>query len=43
MRKRIKKWIIKNEKDIKKHTARHAYINFDYYGKRLIVIQDKKG
>ena len=39
-RKRIR--IIKNEKDLKKHTARPAYINYDYYGKRLIVIPEKK-
>ena len=39
-RKRIR--IIKNEKDLKKHTARPAYINYDYYGKRLIVIHEKK-
>ena len=42
MRKRIKIKIIKNEKDLKKHTARPAYINYDYYGKRLIVIHEKK-
>ena len=39
-RKRIR--IIKNEKDLKKHTARPAYINYDYYDKRLIVIHEKK-
>ena len=42
MRKRIKIKIIKNEKDLKNHTARPAYINYDYYGKRLIVIPEKK-
>ena len=42
MRKRIKIKIIKNEKDLKKHTSRLAYINYDYYGKRLIVIHEKK-
>ena len=42
MRKRIKIRIIKNEKDLIKHTARPAYIKYDYYGKRLIVIHEKK-
>ena len=42
MRKRIKIKITKNEKDLKKHTSRPAYINYDYYGKRLIVIHEKK-
>ena len=42
MRKRIKIRIIKNGKGLKKHTARPAYINYDYYGKRLIVIHEKK-
>ena len=42
VRKGIKIRIIKNEKDLKNHTARPAYINYDYYGKRLIVIHEKK-
>ena len=41
-RKRIKIRIIKNEKDLKKYTARPTYINYDYYGKGLIVIHDIK-
>ena len=42
MKKRIKIRIIKNEKDLKMYVARHSYINYDYYGKRLIVIHEKK-
>ena len=42
MRKRIKIRIIKNERDLKKYTARPTYINYDYYGKGLIVIHEKK-
>ena len=42
MRKKIKIKIIKNEKDLKKHTSWPAYINYDYYDKRLIVIHEKK-
>ena len=42
MRKRIKAKIIKNEKNLKKHTARSGYINYGYYGKRLIVMHEKK-
>ena len=42
MRKRIKIRIIKNQKDLKKHTARPSYINYGYYGKRLIVIHEQK-
>ena len=42
MRKRIKIRIIENEKDLTKHIARPTYINYDYYGKRLIVIHDEK-
>ena len=41
MRKRIKIRIIKNEKDLKKYTSRPTYINYDYYGKTLIVIHEK--
>ena len=32
----------KNEKDLKKHTAKPTYINYDYSGKGLIVIHEKK-
>ena len=32
-RKRIKIRIIKNEKDLKKNTAKPTYINYDYSGK----------
>ena len=39
---RIKTKIIKNEKNLKKHTARPTYINYGYYGKRLIVMHEKK-
>ena len=42
MKKRMKIRIIKNKKDLKKHTARPTYINYDYCGKRLIVIHEKK-
>ena len=42
MRKKIKIRIIKNRKDLTKHIARPSYINYDYYGKRLMVIQEKK-
>ena len=42
MRKRIKAKIIKNEKNLKKHTARSGYINYGYYRKRLIVMHEKK-
>ena len=42
MRKRIKIRTIKNEKDLKKYTARPIYINYDYYGKGLIVTHEKK-
>ena len=42
MRKIIKIRIIENEKDLTKHIARLTYINYDYYGKRLIVIHEKK-
>ena len=42
MRKRIKTKIIKNEKNLKKHTERPTYINYGYYGKRLIVMHEKK-
>ena len=42
MRKKIKIRIIKTRKDLTKHIARPSYINYDYYGKRLMVIQEKK-
>ena len=42
IRKRIKIRKIKYEKDLIKHIARPAYINYDYYSKRLIVIHEKK-
>ena len=42
MRKRFKIRITKNEKDLIKHTARPAYVKYDYYGKRLIAIHEKK-
>ena len=42
IRKRIKIRKIKYEKDLIKHIARPAYINYDYYSKRLIVIYEKK-
>ena len=42
IRKRIKIRKIKYEKDLINHIARPAYINNDYYSKRLIVIHEKK-
>ena len=41
-RKRIKIRIIKNEKDLKKNTAKPTYINYNYSGKGLIVIHEKE-
>ena len=42
MKKRIKIRIIKNEKNIVKHVSRPTYINYVYFGKRLIAIHEKK-
>ena len=42
MKKRIKIRIIKNEKNIIKHVSRPTYINYVYFGKRLIAIHEKK-
>ena len=37
-----KKRMIKNEKDINKHVSRPAYINYVYFGRRLVAIHEKK-
>ena len=42
MKKRIKKRIIKNVKDINKHVSRPASINYVYFGKRLVAAHEKK-
>ena len=41
-RKGFKIRIIQNQKDLKKYPARSTYINYDYYGKKLIVIHEKR-
>ena len=42
MRKRIKIRIIKKEKYFIKYASRSTYINHDIFGKRLLVIHEKK-
>ena len=42
MGKRIKIRIIKNKKDFIKYASRPTYINHNIFGKRLVVIHEKK-
>ena len=42
MRKRIKKRIIKNEKEFIKYASRPTCINQNVFGKRLVAIHEKK-
>ena len=42
IRKRIKKRIIKNEKEFIKYASRPTYINHNVFGKKLVAIHEKK-
>ena len=42
MKKRIKIWIIKNEKHFIKYASRPTYINHNIFGKRLVEIHEKR-
>ena len=42
LRKRIKIWILKTEKDIIKHMSKPSYISHKIFDKNLVVIHEKK-